>query len=336
MNSIPGPVLVTGGNGFLGSHLISTLHASGVKTISFDRTPPPPRSEFVLREAVAHTAFVQGDVAILADLLDAARHHNVRSVVHLATQQDIEFADAHPIATYRTNVLGVLSVLETARILGLRRIVVGSSMAALVAPRELPVSETSATFDPSEAHPTGHYGASKAAAEIIALAYHGVYGLDAIVLRFPSIYGFGSPHLAYVGPAIEAAVRGEAVAFAAGMEARRDYLYVKDAARAILCALAGPAQKSNQRLFLIATGSLSTAADVARMVEQVVPGANVTVGPGQSPLEARVAPIRVPYDVSSSRLTLGFAPQYDLKAGIADYAATYREFLRSMSSTEAA
>jgi nucleoside-diphosphate-sugar epimerase len=326
-------ILITGGSGFLGSYLASGLHASGARVVVFDRAPPSQHARFIAREVWPYVAFVQGDVTILADILDAAQRHHAEGIVHLAAQQDIEFADEHPLATYHTNVLGTLNVLETVRLLELGRTVIGSSMAALAVPRSLPVTETSATFDPTAGHPTGHYGASKAAAEMIALAYHSVYGSDVVVLRFPSIYGLGSPHRAYVGPAIEAALRGESITFTAGEGAQRDYLYVKDAVSGILRALTSPPEALVQRLFLIATGRLSTAANVAHIVQELVPGVRVAVGPGQTPLEARVASIRVQYDVSRARTMLGFVPEYELRAGIADYVATYRQYLRSLRDT---
>lgn len=334
MDKTPESVLITGGCGFLGGYLAAHLHASGARVVVLDRAPPPPGTRFILRDAWPHISFVQGDVAILADVLGAAQRHGVESIVHLAAQQNLECADANPAATYRTNILGTLSVLETARLLKLARTVIGSSMAALTRPRELPVTENSITLDPAVGHPTGHYGASKASAEAIALAYCNVNGVDVVVLRFPSIYGFGSPHKAYVGPALEAALRGESATFETGEGAARDYLYVKDAVQGILCALAAPQESLTVRLFLIATGHLSTAVDVARAVQDLVPGIKVTVGPGQTALEARAAPIRVRYDVSRASEILGFSARYDLRAGVADYAKIHREFMQSERRTE--
>jgi nucleoside-diphosphate-sugar epimerase len=160
-----------------------------------------------------------------------------------------------------------------------------------------------------------------------------------VLLRFPSIYGLGSPHKTHVEPAIRAAMRGATIRFDSGGGAYRDYLYVKDVAASIAAALTTPAERLSQRLFFVATGTLSSAADLGRIIEELYPGCRVVVGPGQTPLEARAAPIRVAYDVTRARLVLGFTPQYDLRAGIIDYGTMLGEFLAQhcerLSSTSA-
>jgi nucleoside-diphosphate-sugar epimerase len=136
VGGVPKSVLVTGGSGFLGSSVVSGLYGPGIRITVLDRTLPSPRCRFILRDTWPQIDFIQGDVAVLAN--------------------------RHPVATDRTDIQGTLCSLETARLLGISKVVISSSMAVLVAPRTVPIAEANATLDPSTRHPTGHMVKSRA------------------------------------------------------------------------------------------------------------------------------------------------------------------------------
>jgi UDP-glucose 4-epimerase len=181
-------------------------------------------------------------------------------------------------------------------------------------------------LDISAGHPAGHYGASKAMSEIAALAFAGVQALDAVVLRFPSVYGFGSPHQTFIAGAVRAQAAGEPFEWANGGDDRRDYLYVRDAAEALVKAIDTPSARLSQRLFFIALGRLHTDRDVAEILRNLEPGARVKVGPGASPVEASLDCIRSAYDTSAAARAFGFVPQFDLRRGLIDYLHWERSF----------
>jgi UDP-glucose 4-epimerase len=196
-----------------------------------------------------------------------------------------------------------------------------SSTGALVAVREGVVDERHPTLDVVEGHPAGHYGASKAMSEIAALAFARVQGLDVVVLRFPSVYGFGTPHETYLAQAVHARAAGRSFTAPVGGNDRRDYLYVLDAADALARAVDVPASALRQRLFMIGLGRLHTDRDVAALLD-------ATIGEGFSPVEASLDCIRADYDISAAKRDLGFVPRYSLERGLRDYLEWVQAYLR--------
>ena len=162
--------------------------------------------------------------------------------------------------------------------------------------------------------------------EIAALAFARVQRLDVIVLRFPSVYGFGSPHETFVAGAVHAQAAGESFQRPSGADDRRDYLYVHDAAEALARAIDVPGERLTQRLFFIALGRLHRDKDVVEILHSLEPGARVSIGSGLSPVEADLDCIRSTYDISAAERELEFIPQFDLRDGLLDYLTSVRAY----------
>src|SRR5574341_1607721 len=319
-------IAILGGTGFVGCYLARLLVTGGREVILFDRTPPTAMGRHILGVSTGGVEFIEGDISAPTEVAGLLRRGPIDAIVNLAALQMLDWCNAHPLTTYEVNVRGPLVLFELATQAGIRRLVHVSSTGALVATQAEKIDERHPTLDIRLGHPAGHYGASKAMSEIAALAFIRVQHLDLIVLLFPSVYGFGSPHQTFIAGAVHAHAAGQPFVHPAGAEDRRDYLYVLDAADALTRAIHVPPERLTQRVFFIALGRLHTDADVLETLRDLEPGARVSIGPGRSPVEAALDCIRASYDMSAAERDLGFVPRFDLRDGLRDYLAWARGF----------
>ncbi|MCK9519544.1 MAG: NAD-dependent epimerase/dehydratase family protein, partial [Dehalococcoidia bacterium] len=168
--------LVTGGAGFIGSHLADALVTAGHDVVVLDNLRSG-RREFVPSAA----KLVVGDIRDPAILMDVVEECDV--VFHLAAQSNVMGAMDDVDYSFTTNVAGTLNVLRAASTSGVRRLVFASSREAYGEPARIPVPETAPLTAKNP------YGASKVAAEAYCNAWRASTGLDTVVLRFANIYG---------------------------------------------------------------------------------------------------------------------------------------------------
>lgn len=319
-------VLITGGSGFIGAYTAAELVAQGHKPVLYDLAPAAWGAAAVLDALPERPPFVRGDVADLSELLFVLRGHGVDRIFHAAAVFDPPVSMTHPAPCYRVNVGGTLNVLEAARAADVRRVVMASSIAVYAARQYEPIDEAHPISTPADGNPLGPYGASKAAAELIGLTYASTGLVDFIGLRYSGVYGFGMRYPMYVRPMVEATVDGEAVAFESGADMPRDYTYVVDVARATVAALFAPGERLAQRVFNVATGSLTRAGKLAEIVRGVLPDARIEIGPGLNDYERSDARMRGALSIAAAGEQLAWRPGFDLAEGVADYAARYRVY----------
>ena len=225
--------LVTGGAGFIGSHLVDALLGRGDEVTVVDDLSSGREAN--LAAALAGGARLERadirDDAALRAIVEAARP---QTVFHLAAQVDVRRSLADPAFDARTNVEGTINVLEAARAAGSERIVFSSTGGAIYGDTdELPTTEA------APALPMAAYGQSKRAAELYLGLYERLYGMSTIALRFGNVYGpRQDPH----GEAGVVAIfcgrlreGGRPVIFGDG-EQTRDYVYVGDLVEALVRA----------------------------------------------------------------------------------------------------
>jgi UDP-glucose 4-epimerase len=258
------------------------------------------------------------------------RTEKIDALVHAAGLVGLEPSLAQPLATYQTNIMGLVHACEAARQLRMRKIVSISSNAAYHKGAGENLVETDPPFSVTDANPAGHYGTSKMAGEAIGMAYASFQDVDFLSLRVTAIYGFGMRSPMYIKPMVENAVRGVPTRFATGGPMKRDYTHVLDCCDAIVLALNAPRRTSGtQRVLNVAAGQAHTAAEVAEIVRKVVPGADITIGDTLTPLEAQNVRMRAPLDISAAKRVLGWSPNWPLEKGIRDYAERYRDYIAS-------
>jgi len=325
-----GPILITGGRGFIGGYLARRLHADGRDVVLVGRGPATREMDVVLEGLDNHEAFVQASVTSLEVMCEVMERRKPSAVVHLAANVEVVELAGDPYSAFAANAAGTVNVFEAARRTNVERIVYCSSIGVLPPPLYEPIDANHPLVLARRGPGAGSYGASKAAGELFAFAYSDAYGLPIYVVRPSAPYGFGMPAHSpnYMKNIVEPVVRGELVRLPTGGPLRRDYTHVEDVAALMAAALDAP--EDADRIFFAATGEpLVTAADVVRIVERMVPGADIEIGGVLSAEDESEDSFRGRISIENARTQLGWAPQFtSLEDGIREYISRYDSFLR--------
>lgn len=327
-------VLVTGGSGFIGSHIVRALAERGDAVISFDARPPGPEAAWWLRPVGDRYTFVQGHVEDWLDLTSLLTANPVDAVVHTAAVVNPVLLHHRPSLAVQVNLLGTFHVLAVSRLFGVRRVVYFSSIGVLPGIRYEPVDANHPVILANEGPGASFYGASKLAGEALCFAFRQAYGLDFVILRPSAVYGFGMQWPIYIKPTVENAVRGMPTRFERGREFPRDYTHVADVVQITLRALDVPAERLVDRVFYAATGRpLVTAGQVVEIVRELIPGADIEIGSGLSEEDLVEIRYRGVLSIENARAQLGYEPRYaDIREGIAEYIRTYRRYLEEVGT----
>jgi len=223
-------VLVTGGSGFIGSHVVDKLCEHGVTPRVFDLTPPRQDVEYY-----------QGSI-LQVDQLRAAMGR-VDAVMHLAAIADVKDVFENPHYSEQVNVRGTVNVVEAMRTTGIKRIVYGSTTW---------VYETAAAEQVDELTPLGvpqHlYTATKLTGEYYCRTYANLYGLEPTILRYGIPYGPRARSAGVIALFVNKALRGEPITITGdGMQFRK-FIYVEDLAEGNVLGLRSVAKNSTYNL----------------------------------------------------------------------------------------
>ncbi len=214
-------VLVSGGSGFIGRHVVSELTADGAQVRVVDLEPhPDPAVDVVI-----------GDIAA-PEVLTAAFAGGFDSIVHLAAVTSVLRSLVQPELTFKTNVAGTAALLEAGRAAGVTSLAFASTN-AVTGPMEAPKISEAATL-----RPLTPYGATKAAAEMLMSAYTAAYGLRCACIRLTNVYGPGMQTKDSIVARLMRAIRlGTTFEIYGNGDQVRDYLHVADVVQALRLAL---------------------------------------------------------------------------------------------------
>jgi UDP-glucose 4-epimerase len=259
-NGSMGLFLVTGGCGFIGSHLCDTLIASGASVRVLDdlSTGSPdnlsPKAEML-----------QGSVTD-PDTVEAAMQ-NVEGCFHLAAIASVERSTRDWLGAHRTNLSGAIAVFDAARRIGRRPVpVVYASSAAVYGDcQDLPIRETAA------ARPRSAYGADKLGCELHARVASEVYGVPTIGLRFFNVYGPrqhpSSPYSGVISNFCGRLLHGEPIEIFGDGRQTRDFVFVGDVVTALLAAM--NAKIARPAVFNVCSGTRTSVRDLARLIGEL-------------------------------------------------------------------
>jgi UDP-glucose 4-epimerase len=299
-------VLVTGGAGFIGSHLIDGLLARGIDVALLDhlrRSPRPWVTEALRNGATLHVADVR-DLDSLRNAFDAVRPE---VVMHLAAQVDVRRSVADPSFDAQVNVAGTVAVLEAALSVGVRRLLFASTAATYGNPERVPTGERAPIA------PLSPYGTSKAAAEWYLEQYSRLHGISTLSLRMANVYGpRQDPHGEAGVVAIFAGARVAGTSVAAYGDGRqtRDYVYVSDVVDAWISA----AESDARGALNISTG---TEVSLLELIDEI--GVDFELAPERPGEVARSC-----LDPSEAQRVLGWTPQTPLAEGLQQTLAALR------------
>jgi UDP-N-acetylglucosamine 4-epimerase len=306
-------ILVSGGSGFIGSHVCDALVAQGHSVRCFDNLATSKRANIAHLEGAPSFSFMQGDLRSAEDLKRAME--GVDAVVHLAALGSVPRSIADPLATEAVNLAGFLNLLEAARAASVKRVVYASSSSVYGDSPDLPKREG------TEGRALSPYAVTKAMDEAYAHLYHRMHGMELVGLRFFNVFGERQdpegPYAAAIPKFIRALLKHEAPLVNGDGGQTRDFTYVGNAVQAVQCALiAGP--DAVGQAFNIAYGErcdlLSLVGHLRDHLARIDP-AIARIGVQHAP--DRPGDVRDSLaDITKAERVLGFAPTYDLNAGL--------------------
>ena len=294
--------LITGGAGFIGSHLVRELVQQGQKVTVLDNLAVGKLENLVGLQKKIH--FIEGDICDYSDVLDACSE--VDYVLHHAASVSVAESLEKPQETAEINVQGTVNVLEASRLSGIKRVVFASSAAVYGTRSELPYTENTPTDCQS------HYAWSKQAGTELCQLYTKIYGLETVSLRYFNVYGTGqnlhSAYPAVIAKFIQLAAEGKPLGIDWDGLQSRDFVHVKDVVQANLLAAtkAVPGE-----IYNVASGRSYTLLELADTVEKI----------SGKKLE-RISRPKRPGDVHESSAdiskicALGYVPQITLEEGL--------------------
>jgi CDP-glucose 4,6-dehydratase len=325
--------LVTGGHGFVASHLAKALLERGEEVRVLDR--PAPRQADVGGERLSGLDLlgIGGEVELAeGDLRDLDAVYSTvegcASVFHLAAQTIVGVARESPLETLEINVQGAWHVFEACRTHDVERVVFASSDKAYGASPDLPYRED---FPLRAAYP---YDASKAAADIVARSYAHAYGLPIAVTRFANVYGGGDLNFSRLIPeTVVAALDGRPPQIRSDGSPERDFLYVEDAVAAYLAIAEALGRGAAGEAF---NAGGEQPHSVREVVELIVSAAEDRVEPdfqGAANPDGEID--RQFVDSAKLRELTGWRPRVDLAEGLRRTLKWYREHPEARPSAQA-
>lgn len=299
-------VLVTGGGGFIGSAFAQALAARGDNVVAFDIAFVPG-----LKEA-ANLKLCVGDITDAAGVIAAMKKHNIDAVIHAAAIVGPAPSQQMSTTVIRVNLEGSINVFEGARILGIKRVIHISSEEVYGRYAQPIVTEESPTFPPMP------YGATKLATEHFGRCWNTMYGLEVINLRIAWIYGARLPRQRIPKIFVDAAVNGEVFHLPEGADSRVDHTYVDDIVAGTLAAL--DHREHPYETYNLGTGHSWSVSEMVEILKEIVPGAKISVGPGELKHPGGIdMPRKGALDSSRAAKVFGYEPAYDLRAGLQAY-----------------
>jgi len=311
-------ILVTGGAGFIGSHLMDRLlrERPDEKVIcldSFDAyyAPVVKRANIENALATGRVELVRGDIRD-ADLCRRVfERGDVRQVVHLAARAGVRPSIEEPALYYDVNCTGTVNLLEAARLAGgTEMFVFGSSSSVYGVNSKVPFSEE----DPVE-QPISPYASTKRAGELLCRVYHHLYGLRVVCLRFFTVYGPRQrPDLA-IHKFARLMAEGRAIPLFGDGTSRRDYTYFSDIVDGIMACLGEAGRELQFEIINLGNSQPTMLRDLVSLLEDAM-GRKAQIE--RLPDQAGDVPVTYA-DVGKARRLLGYDPQMPIAQGIAEF-----------------
>jgi UDP-glucose 4-epimerase len=305
--------LVTGGTGFIGAHIVRLLNNDGENVTAYDASPNRNLLEKLIgRHKSDHVVVIQGDITDAAHLTQTCRQHNIERIIHTAAIIGSE----EPAVTVHVNCDGTINVLDVSRHLGIKRVVLSSSISVYGPP-----DRYKEEYIPNDAphYPKNIYTATKTFNESCAHHYFREYDLDVIAIRLAHVYGFGRTRMGvgrtideelFIKPTLGTPGR---VPFGDGIH---NFMYIEDAARVMV--MASRVETTRTRSFT-ADGDIVSTAQAAAHVKRLVPDAEITLLPGSVGWAYK-------FDTTPIREEIGYRPEWTIEKGVQDFISQIRKF----------
>lgn len=307
--------LVTGGAGFIGSHLIETLLELGQQVTCLDNFATGHQANLEAFGNSDRFTLIEGDVADIKTCRRAVA--GVDHILHQGALGSVPQSIADPVASHRANATGTLHLFAAAREAGIRRVVYASTCALYGNNAPLPIREDAAGDLLSP------YAATKAIGEAYARSFANAYGMEFAGLRYFNVFGPRQdpegPYAAVIPIWVKAMLRGEPVVIYGDGETTRDFTYVANVVQANLLAATVPSLVEPSRVFNVAIGGQTSLNELFNCLRENLRSLHPDIAiPDPVYRDFRAGDVRHSVaDFSRAREELGFVPTHDLAAGIA-------------------
>jgi UDP-glucuronate 4-epimerase len=311
--------LVTGGAGFIGSHVAEHLLAAGHEVTVFDDLNPfydPAIKRATLqvleRSGSGRFRFVQGDLVERASLDAVFAGERIDQVIHLAARAGVRPSLQEPALYQRVNVEGTVNLLEAGRLAGVGKFILASSSSVYGVNAKVPFSEDDPIF-----RAISPYASSKLACEALGHTYHHVYGLDVVMLRFFTVYGPRQrPDLA-IHKFARLIDSGRPVPVFGDGSTARDYTYVDDIVSGVLACTR---RQFGFGIYNLGESQTVTLSELITLLEQAL-GRKAVLD--RQPLQPGDVPITYA-DISKAGRDLGYDPRTKIAEGIPRFVEWFR------------
>lgn len=299
-------ILVAGGAGFIGSHIVEALLETGAEVTVFDNLASGRMSNLENCRRDKNFRFVKGDIRDIEQVRAAVK--NVDAVFNDAAVVSVRLSIENPVLVNEVNVNGALNLLKASVDSGVRRFVQASSASVYGDTETLPIIEDTLL------NPISPYAVSELAAESYARAFHKAYGLETVCLRYFNVYGPRQSYSPYTGAItifMNQLLGNERITIFGDGEQTRDFVYVKDVANANVLALTR--KEAVGEVFNIATGTATSVNVLVKTLMQIVG----TTRP--KPLHASPKPGEIKYSCASidkAKRILGYNPVFSIEKGL--------------------
>jgi UDP-glucuronate 4-epimerase len=304
-------ILVTGGAGFIGSHLVDHLLCEGTWRVTVVDDFNDFYSPDIKRANVAPHLRSENYQLQEADIRDAASVRRIfdegsfNVIVHLAARAGVRPSLAEPVLYAETNINGTLNLLEAARDFEVQQFVFGSSSSVYGENEKLPFAEDDPIFEP-----ISPYAATKGAGELLCHTYSHLFGIRTVCLRFFTVYGARQrPDLA-IHKFAKLISAGQPIQVFGDGATRRDYTYVDDIIQGVRAAI--DYDKSQHEVINLGESETTPLARLIELIESAL-GQEAVVD--RQPIQPGDVPITYA-DISKARSLLGYDPQTKIEKGI--------------------
>nr|WP_241829446.1 GDP-mannose 4,6-dehydratase [Desertifilum tharense] len=314
-------VLVTGATGIVGAWLIKDLLARSAYVVALIRDTDP-QSELYRSGDIRYVSGVNGALEDFWTLERVINEHEIETVFHLAAQTIVGTAHRFPLQTFEANIRGTYNLLEACRLHSeiVQRVVIASSDKAYGEQENLPYVEEMSL---QGKHP---YEVSKSCADLIAQAYYYTYDLPVAIARCGNIYGGGDLNWSRIVPAtIRSLLQGESPLIRSDGTYVRDYIYVKDVARAYIRLAEGlDAEQVRGEGFNFSMESPMTVMQLVEAIQKVMKCEHIT----PKILDRAKGEIHDQHlCAAKAQKILGWQPEFSLEQGLRETVEWYDAFL---------
>ena len=313
-------ILVTGGAGFIGSHLVDSLIAEGdwrVTVVSNDLndfySPAIKRSNFAAYLNEPEFKLVECDIRDAEELKVIFDEGGFDVIVHLAARAGVRPSLSEPKLYVETNINGTMNLLELAREFGIKQFVFGSSSSVYGINSKVPFSEDDKIFQP-----ISPYAATKAAGELLCHTYSHLYDIRTVCLRFFTVYGARQrPDLA-IHKFTKLITEGRPIQVFGDGTTRRDYTYFDDIVQGVRAAI-----DYNDSMHEVFNLGESETTELKRLIELIETALGKKATIDRQPMQPGDVPVTYA-DISKARRLLNYDPQIKIEEGIPKFVDWYR------------